>query len=115
MTKSLELDTEMRWESADFIGASSRMIGCNRPDIKQQPPHQVEHTKNLRKKGGVHIESYCLENEASARVFHQGPGHWPNMIGCRTAVLHLLTYTGAALPHVSQRTSIELVLNGEPL
>lgn len=60
MTKSLELDTEMRWESADFIGARSRMIGCNRPDIKQQPPLQVEHTKNLRKKGGVHIKSYCL-------------------------------------------------------
>jgi hypothetical protein len=41
MTKSLELDTEMRWESADFIGARSRTIGCNRLMARTPAPFVV--------------------------------------------------------------------------
>jgi len=41
----------MRCESADFIGARSGSIGCNKADIQLQPTLSMsEHTKHWRKR-----------------------------------------------------------------
>jgi hypothetical protein len=55
MTKSLELDTEMRWESADFIGARSGSIGCKKAGYRAAAHPVSQNTRKLAQTGRVHI------------------------------------------------------------
>jgi hypothetical protein len=56
-----------------------------------------------------------LTIEAPARVFHQGPGHMPNMTGCSFAVRHLLHRTARWKSKPEQENRDELKTVRVPL